>query len=470
MNKMLTHIYKSQKGKIMKPMRRILLLTGLLSLLGALPTFSQENPKAEEWFTPARFGMFYSWGMFTGGGSSTTGSKKLPYFETADAFEKAVGSPKVFAQNLVGLTQKVGAKYFIITLMHSCERHMVIYPTQLPYFTQKTKKDYLGALIQEAHKKNIRIICYFPAHAGHYQTEGKPYITGLNGENPRSPKATEKFVQYLTELFTEMRERYGENAIDGFWMDGFTSWEPVLKSFPNALRIGNNHLSFSGNPPSDICAAEFTTGPCDPPYNRPSGLIKPNLHWGDNHLAPRKDYVEDIPTCNGWWFHGGTTQNQYTQDSTFWVKQMLCDIGIRRKWNHSMGFGPQVDGTAPPEFEPMVKTMSEFMAWAHPGIYNTTGGEGAPIQGQWLNSGAFGVVTVSSKDPKTCYLFVLEPPTKFTKSTLKVQHDRVEVASITDLHTGKPLPFRMNGAIEITINDWSDLEKYGAKGIVIHLK
>jgi len=292
----------------------------------------------------------------------------------------------------------------------------------------------------------------------------------LDGKEANSPEASKKFIGYLSELFAEMRERYGKDAIDGFWMDGFTDWDPVLKSFPNALCIGNNHLSLFGNPPSDIAAAEFTTGPCDPAYNRPSGLIKPNLLWGDDHLAPRKDYVEDIPTCNGWWFQGGTVQNEYTKDPTFWVKQVLCDLGMRRKWNHAMGLGPRIDGTAPPEFEPMIETMSGFMAWAHSGIYNTVGGECAPIQGGWLNSGAFGVVTVSRKDPKTCYLFVLEPPTKFTKSVLKVQHDGVEIASITDLHTGKPLPFRMNGAIEITVNDWSDIEKFGAKGLVIRLK
>jgi hypothetical protein len=256
-------------------------------------------------------------------------------------------------------------------------------------------------------------------------------------------------------------------------MDGFTSWEPVIKSFPNALRIGNNHLSFTGNPPSDISAAEFTTGPSDPSYNRPSALVKPNLLWGDNHLAPRKDYVEDIPTCNGWWYHGGKTNNEYTRNPTFWVKQMLCDLGIRRKWNYTMGLGPRIDGTAPPELQPMVDTMSQFIAWAHPGIYNTIGGECALIQDEWLSGGAFGVITVSRKNPKIHYLFVLEPPTKFAKSVLKVQHDGVEVKSITDLRTGKALKFWTNGpsgAIEISVDDWADIEKFGAKGLVITLK
>jgi len=442
-------------------------------LQGTLHLFSKENHKAEDWFTPARFGMFYHWGMFTGGGSSTTGSNNLPYYKTVADFEEAAGTPQKFAENLVELTRKTGAKYLTITLMHSCDWHMVIFPTKLPYFTNKTKQDYLGALIREAHSRDIRVICYFPARADHYHPGENPVITGMEGADPSSPQSIKKFNGYLTELFAEMRERYGKDSVDGFWMDGFTSWEPVLKSFPNALCIGNNHLSFTGNPPSDICAAEFTTGPCEPAYNRPSGLIKPNLLWGDDHLVPRKDYVEDIPSCSGWWFHGGTVQNRYTQNRTFWVKEMLCDLGMRRKWNHSMGFGPLADGTAPPEFAAMLATMSGFMAWAHSGIYNTTGGECAPIQGGWLNSGAFGIVTVSTKNPKTCYLFVLDPPVKFTTSTLKLQHDGVEIESISDLHSGNPLPFRMDspsGAINITINDWSDLKEFGAKGIVIRLK
>jgi len=448
-----------------------LILAGLAAICLEAP--AAENPRVEEWFAPARFGMFYHWGMFTGGGSSTTGSKQLPHYPTIEAFEKETGAPEAFARNLVGLTRRVGAKYLTITLFHSCDRHMVIYPTKLPYFANKTRNDYLGALIKEAHGNGIRIVCYYGARAHHYDSGAKPYILGLGGKDADSPEALRIITSYQNELFAEMRERYGKDSIDGFWMDGFNSWKPVADSFPNALRIGNNHLAFKGDPPSDVAAAEFTTGPCDPPYNRPSGLRKPNLRWGDDHLVPRSDYVEDIPACNGWWYHGGKANNAYVKDPTYWVKQMLCDVGMRRKWNHTLGLGPRIDGTAPPEFEPMVETMSGFMRWAGKGIYDTVGGECAPLQGGWLNSGAFGVVTVSRKEPKVCYLFVLEPPTKFTKTRLQLQHDGVEPLSVTDLRTGKPVPFEKegpNGPIVLNVEDWTDVKNLGAKAFEIRLK
>jgi len=420
--------------------------------------------RVDEWYLPARFGMFYHWGMFTGGdGASFTGSKKPPRFRTVEAFEKAAPPPEVLAKNLVGLTKRVGAKYLILTIEHSCGQHMVIFPTKVPEFLYKTKRDYFGAVLREAHANGIKVVGYFSARPHHYKSFGKIYIAGIEGD-PNSKESVAKFSEILTRLFADMRERYGKDSIDGFWMDGFSSWEPVIKSFPNAVRIGNNHLTFqSMPPPSDICAKEFTSGPCDPAYCRPSGMVKPLLRWGDDHLAPRKDYMEDIPHCGGWWYHGHPIDNQYTKDKTFAVKEMVCSLGVRRKWNFALGIGPTLDGTPPKSLEPVMDTLAAFMKWAAPAIHGTIGGEGAPIQGGWLNSGAYGVVTVPRGEENTYYLIVTEPPTKYTKNYLRVQHDWVKVKSITDLRTGKPVGFDMKGSLNIHNGDWSDIKNYGAK-------
>jgi hypothetical protein len=247
-------------------------------------------------------------------------------------------------------------------------------------------------------------------------------------------------------------------------MDGFTTWEPVIKSFPNALRIGNNHISFQiMPPPSDVSAKEFLSGPCDPPYNRPSGMIKPLLRWGDTHLTPRQCYVEDIPHCGPWWYKGQKLDNEYTKDPTFAVKQMVCTLGLRKRWNFSFDIGPTIEGKAPEDIKPVLDKIGAFLKWAGPAIYNTTGGYCAPIQGGWLNSGAFGVVSVPDNEKNTYYLIVTDPPVKFNKNCLRVQHNWVKVKSVTDLRTGKPVKFDLNGSLNISNNDWSDIKNYGAK-------
>ena len=427
--------------------------------------------RVDAWYSGARFGMFYHWGMFTGGdGASYIGSEKPPRFQTVAAFEKAAPSPDVFAGNLVSMTKRVGAKYLILPVEHSCEQHMVLFPTRVPEFLYKTKRDYFGAVLRKAHANGIKVVAYFTARPHHYKSFGKIYISGIKGDH-NSPDAVAKFQDILTRLFADMRERYGKDSIDGFWMDGFSGWNPVIKSFPNAVRIGNNHLIFKNmHPPSDICAKEFTSGPCDPPYSRPSGMVKPLLRWGDDHLSPRKDYMEDIPHCGGWWYHGHPIKNKYTKDPTFIVKQMVCSLGTRRKWNYAVGIGPTLEGKAPKSLVPVVDALGAFMKWAGPAIYGTIGGEGAPLQGGWLNSGAYGVVTVSLSERNTYYLIVTEAPTKFTRNYLRVQHDWIAVESVSDLRTGKAVEFDMNGSLNIHNGDWSDIERYGAKIFKIRLE
>jgi hypothetical protein len=442
----------------------------VLMLLFSFDLFAVNNLDGNEWFTKSRFGLFVSWGMFTGGGSSTTGSKELPYYTTAEEFDKAAPSPEVVARNMISVVKKSGAKYLIITVFHSCERHMVIFPTKNPVFKYKTKKDYLGALIKEAHANKIKLVAYFPSHPGHYKGSDGVYLNNVPGA-PNSPPSIKFWDKVMRELFQEMKERYGANSIDGFWMDGYMSWKPVADIFPNALRVGNNQVRFHLNPPPHISTTEFLTSKnISPAYNRPSGLTKAMTKWGDDNLVPRKDYNEDIPTVNGWWYHGDKTSNNYTKNPTFMVKEMLCSLGVRRAWNYAPGIGLLIDGTVPVEFRPMIDKLNAFMKWGEPAVYDTVGGECAPIQGGWLNSGAFAVVMVDNKEPKTYYLCVLEPPTIHTKTDLKVQHDWVDVESIVDLRTGKPANFNIQGSINIYGVDWSDIKNYGAKIFKIKLK
>jgi len=417
-----------------------------------------------EWFCRARFGMFYHWGMFTGGGDSIH-DKEAPFaFESADAFEKAAPDPETFARNLVGLTKDVGAQYLSLTCYHTCGKLMLICPSELP-FMHKTKQDYLGAVIEETHKQGLKFIAYYPCGIS------LEFLDGYPAEWSSDEDRDAKTLDFQRQLFTEWRDRYGAYAIDGFWMDGYGDWSSVVDVFPNAVRIGNNQTMFHLRPRPDFGTTEFQFGRADPDYNRASGLRNPNdpklPGW---ILPPRKDFNEDIPTCNAWWWHGKTEDNDYTKDPTFWVKEMICSVGQRRKWNYAMGLGPLLDGSAPDEFKPMMKTMGDFMKWASPAIIDTMGGECAPVQQGRLSANAFGTVTVPYDEEDTYYLLVTDKPFRNGEAIdmLQVQHDGVKVESITDLRTGDAYEFSDDGAIDIlNITDWSDVENYGAKGFKI---
>jgi hypothetical protein len=420
--------------------------------------------RVSEWYGPARFGLFYHWGLYTGGGSSEAGrfNGPLRYGSVAE-FEAAAADPQAIARNMVGLAQEVGARYITFTLLHSCDRFTVMYPTRVSAFLSKTNQDYVGALVDACYAAKVRLMLYMPASAGdHAMTEGGPWI-------PEGYRENRAFIGALQKLVVEFAERYGDK-LAGFWLDGLfgQDYGHELPDFMHSLLpqaiVTVNNLTSHDIPGVDIGTTEFTSTPPDPIYNRPSGLLRPHPRWPIQ--PPKRDYNEDIPTCNNWW-HGSPYQTEeelragpYVQDPTFWVKQMVSSLGQRGQWNHALGIGPTIEGRAPAMFQPTVEAMSRFMAWAKDAIYETTGGEGAGLQQGWWNDGAFGSITVPLYEGDTLFLHVTTAP---SSNHLMVQNNRGPVAEVVDLHTGRRLPFINRGALHILEMDWADVADYGAK-------
>ncbi len=58
----------------------------------------------------------------------------------------------------------------------------------------------------------------------------------------------------------------------------------------------------------------------------------------------------------------------------------------------------------------MVESLHRFFTRASESIYDTMGGEGSALNPGWWNSGAYGSVTVSRKDPKVLCVHVTTRP------------------------------------------------------------
>ncbi len=427
--------------------------------------YAMRRQRVNEWYAPARFGMFYHWGLFTGGGSSEGNPKwhsPLKYSTLAD-FE-AAAAPEEVARNLVALTKSVGARYMIFTALHSGERWCVLSPTRVAAFLGTTKQDYIGALVKACHKADLRLILYMTAgpSAANWDVPQQPLLT----RECVDPKI---YLEHLKKYMAELIERHGEQ-LAGFWFDGI--WDRDIPEFvhglsPRALAIINNQTGLY-SPGVDFGTTEFLTGPCDPPYNRPSGLVRANFQ--NALLPPRLDYNEDIPTCNDWW-HGSPYQSEeqlrakpYVTDPTHWVKEMVSSLGQRRCWNYALGLGPRIDGTTPPMYQPMIDVMSRFMAWAAESIYDTQGGATSLLQPGWVNDGGFVSVTQSLREPAVHYVHVTTAP---SKPKLCVQKNEARIASVTDLRTGQPIYFADFGHLELGGVDWADVGEYGAKVIKV---
>ncbi len=420
------------------------------------------------WYGPARFGLMFHWGLNTGGGSSEDGTFNRPFqHETPAALESAAPPPDVLAANLVATAKRVGAAYATFTAFHSCDRFCILYPSAVPGFVLRTTHDYVGAFINACVAGGIKAVIYLPAGGpGHLS----------NGAWLSTEAATEAgYGAMLHRVIRELAQRHGGN-IAGFWLDGNNpayGIGPLIRTLlPEAMVISNNDTSLAGEE-VDVGTTELLWDQTWPPppvrrepepaYDRPGMLRRSHSQW---FLLPAmRDFNEDLPTCNDWW-DGSPYRTPaeldampYVTDPTFWVKQMLAGIGQRRRWNHCLGLGPQLDGTVPPRYRPMVEVMAAFMNWASSAVHGTIGGEGSAIDPGWVNDRGFVSVTVDGQRPSVHYVHVTTAP---AAPRLALQVNGCRIVAVSDLRTGAPVPWSQPGWLEIRPADWEDVRTFGA--------
>lgn len=431
----------------------------------------EHRERTMRWYAPARLGLFYHWGIYTGGGCAAPPDWGPVWHQpfvhpTVEAFEAAAPDPAAIARNMVDTAVYVGARYIIYTVMHPDDHYAPLYPSAVDGFVQTTTKDYLGAFLRECQHQDVKAILYIPGSPSYWHCNDGDWLKD-------GYRDAEGYRKLLLGVVAELVARYGE-LIGGFWFDihdrASGASELARRLLPDAIISVNCDTAFA-TPEVDYGTSEVTTGPLDPPYSRPSALVKVNP-WGA--MPPKKDFNEDIPTCNQWW-HGSPfiTEEQmlagpYVQDPTFLVKEMVSSLGQRGQWNYAHGIGPTIDGTPPAMFRSMLDNLHRFMAWAGESIYGTTGGEGAPLQQGWTGGGGFFSITVSLADAKTLYLHVTTAP---KVDHLVVQHYGCRVKSVTDLRSGAPLGCEYQGYLVLgKVDDWSDVATFGAKVLKVVLE
>ena len=427
--------------------------SGAVSTSAALPPLRKEcqerQRRVDTWYAPARFGLFFTWGMITGS-EGYTGPLR---YNTMAEFEAAAKDPDAIAANMVAVVMKAGARYVIYTPWHPFG-YFVNYPTKESRFKWIAAKDYLGSLVNACDKQGLHLLLY----------------ANFNRYSQDSGHANEQFGSQADidtvalQMINEIIDRHGEK-IGGFWFDG--NYTPdmgrlVRTRLPQGVVIHNNESGWGLTPSVDFGTTEFLSGPADPDYSRPTGLVKQHPEWG--MMNPIRDFNEDIPEAGGWWYLGREDafyqELPHVKDPTYLVKQMVSSLGQRRQWNFALGIGPMIDGTLPACFAPMIENTGRFLAWAGEAIYDTMGGEGSAFNPGWFNKGGYGSVTVSRKDPRCHYILVTTAP---SEERLTVQNNGYQVASVVDLRSGKPVEFIDSGTLHLLHVDWRDVSEFGAK-------
>lgn len=431
--------------------------------------YAEHLARASKWYLPGRIGVFYHWGLFTGGGCSHPDPKigrPLAYPTPAD-FEKAAPDPAAVARNFVESAKAFGATYVILTLWHVCAGHMVLYPTKVPEFYTKTTIDYVGPFLDECRRAGIHPMLYFPSDAPNWNYNPK----GPSIDPKIGPYGNRYFVDFSNRAMTELKERYG-GRIDGFWIDGFfrgqtpKMLDKIRELFPKALIVGNCMTDFRVD--CDVA----TTMSCSmisharPNYNRPDAFRKFGCM---NGALPQRDLHEDDIGIGGWSYTGEEAGEKcpFVKDPRLFVRQVISSLGQRGRWNVAIAFGPRIDGTMPLFVRPIAAKFREFLAWAGPAIYRTRGPADSffdPGYTLGWNAGAsaFYSVTRSLDNPSVFYALItgVENPNK--RKIAYFQTNGRRPRRVSDLRTGREYPFETPYATLVRDLDLVDVDTYGA--------
>ena len=231
-----------------------------------------------KWYLPSRVGIFYHYGLFTGGGKAVTDAeacRPLKY-KSPEEFEAAAPDPELVAKNLVQNALDMGARYLILTTFHTCGGLMMLYPTKVPEFRRKTNLDYIGAYLRAARAAGLFPMLYYPGDChNHDAAESRGAV---------APEITQdgcvEFFEVSVKVIDELKERYGD-LIAGFWLDGDAPGHfsrlpgEIRKRFPDAVITVNSRDEFSITE-QDMGTTEFCGETPDPPYNRAGTFRKEN--------------------------------------------------------------------------------------------------------------------------------------------------------------------------------------------------
>lgn len=437
--------------------------------------FTERKKRVGKWFAPARLGIFFHWGFFTGGGLTApdeTSHRPLRY-KNVDEFESAAPEPEVVAENMVAAAKRMGAKYINYTCFHCNGGYGVMFPTKQKEFMLKTRKDYLGALIEATHRAGLRLMIYMMMDYHCAVTPDGVYLKDVENQ--------EQMRDLLGRLVAEIGERYDKSKIGGFWLDGgftepFLDFPSHIKSiFPDAM-VTVNCCTFLEVKDMDFGTLEFVASDPVPAYNRPSGGTSVN-QFGVG--AALDDFIEDIPRCESWWYwdekNSIMEQNSknYLEDPDFLLHQMISSLGQCGQWNYVLGIPVRLDGTIEEKYDPMFSRVEQFLRWGKEAVYNTRGGKYSAIRPGSFHGGGFCSVTQSLEYPDTCYILITDPP-KVEKSGFFLKPEHLYAAfytngkvprSVQDLRTKSDVPFTMPGGMGIYLEDldWSDIKVYGVK-------
>jgi len=430
---------------------------------------AEVEARLADWFTPAKIGLFVHWGLGT-----------TPGFQKVENFDAAVAAGGWTARKWVDEAKRIRAGYITLASFHSCLGFIRPWRSVIPG-TPTTSRDYLGELISEAHRENIKVVVYITCGAPgdveayrDYARRRHPHLTEAQIESSFTLGAAFGGGAFTFDTVEELCRTY---AIDGLWFDAFHN--PTWYE-DGAYPWAGGH---EGDKANRYDAAAFAAK-----YFHHRDMIRfvrnlnPRLvtfvnffppilekadvrghEFGDKELwklcpptGPMPLGEENLLIPSGdWWYHGDCPEFSFQREIKRTVHTLGCGITA------CISEGPLIGGDLPAPLGEYNAFLGRFLDWAGESLLADVvaggRGEGGFEGGEW-DGGAYGVTTFNSAT-KLHYLHVLTAP---SGNTLSLPDAGYHIVSAQNLKTGAPLSFTQSGGkLSVKVKDWRSIETDG---------
>jgi alpha-L-fucosidase len=340
-------------------LRNLFLLALLAATLGAQPARPPLDPDARlQWFKDSKFGIFIHWGPYSVLGRHEWARHRfqIPQAEY-NQYARAFNPEKFNANEWMGLFERAGAKYVVITSKH--HDGFSIYRSKVSDYDMEItpyKGDPLKDLAEAAKIRDLRFGFYHSIMDWHH-----PAYRPKRAWEVKDPKLASEggnkslYVDFMKEQLRELLTQYGDVAM--IWFDG--EWEHTLAELkrddevydfirllqPNTLINDRLYERKPGN------KADFGTPEQFVPATGFSGAL-----W------------ESCVTINmdSWGYNKYETEFKTERD----LIRMLSEV-VSKGGNLLLNVGPKPDGTIQTEFVTRLEAMGDWLKTNGEAIYGS---------------------------------------------------------------------------------------------------
>ena len=342
-------------------------------------------------------GLFIHWGINTG---NTSPDREIQYKSFED-FENEAMQSGWSASKWIDAAKKLRASYITLASFHCFLGYMKLWKSEIPG-TYISKHDFLGDLIREGKKENIKIIVYLTPDPKLYKfPDGKTVINSRAYCEYKNDYSLDLMNSdtwqriYCKEIIEELIDNYPD--LGGFWFDGWSCrrnteeiFEMIEKKNPKLLKIRNNFGTFKFKN-EDINAIEDFGKIYEPEFDLASSCYQ---------KADNNEYCYIMRKETGdWWYH---IKDLEEIRNTNVIKKFVtaAAYGVRPH----VGLGPYVSGDFSENIMKYLDMMDGYLKWAAESVFDITPGM---LPQCHINDGGYIVTTMRDN---IHYIHILKAP------------------------------------------------------------